>query len=138
MSGLLHALTVLVWLVIIHHCACGILVSTTTYRRRADGVKVYWPDIKTGEIVRAKSGLLRVVRRVNDCGGKIYVFFTIKHCSWTGRCYTLYSTNELHHMGYRRIYRLFKLGDELDIEIEAEFNDRDRRKLTCCDVEGLA
>jgi len=33
---------------------------------------------------------------------RVYVYFTIAHTSWTNRCYTLYTTNELYFLGYRR------------------------------------
>lgn len=99
--------------------------------------------IRKGDVLRAKSGRLRVVRAVQHSGPSIpktCVTFTIQHCSWTGRCYTVYNGNDLRQMGFRPTMAHVKLGNEVDRAIEAEFNRTYARDalVKCCDVEEIA
>lgn len=101
--------------------------------------------IQLGDVLRAGSGLLRVVRAVThspiDYGGnphiRTMVTFSIRHCSWTRRCYTCYTGNDLVQMGYRPTRARVKLRKSIDRAIRADFG-ADNPKLTCCDVEGVA
>lgn len=72
-----------------------------------------WCDIiQEGDVIRTRSGRLRVVRAVHrhpKATGKgsygatrarrTYCFFAIQRCSWTGAGYTLYSVAEMISMG---------------------------------------
>lgn len=106
--------------------------------------------IKRGDILRSGSGLLRVVRSVSHslipvgCGGtrkphfRTTVIFTIQHCSWTGRCYTVYTGNDLVQIGYRPTRGRIRLNRKIDRRIEQEFREHPRVPgLSCCDVEGI-
>ena len=94
-------------------------------------------QIRKGDVLRAPSGLLRVVRAVNHENQKTSVHFSIKHCSWTRRCYTVYFGADLKTMGYRPTGKRMRLRREIDAVIEADFGVT-RPKLTCCDVEGIS
>lgn len=98
-------------------------------------------EIEVGDVLRARSGLLRVVRHVSKRqGGVVWVYFTIKHCSWTRRCYTLYSMNDLIQRGFKPTGKKFPVGeDPFDNLIlnEMAFVGSDPPMLTCCDVEGI-
>jgi len=104
--------------------------------------------IRKGDVLRAGSGLLRVVRHVSHSTVKwngpahtrTNVYFSIKHCSWTHRCYTVYTGNDLVQMGYRPTRARVKLRKKIDRIIEHDITNRDRfdQKLTCCDVESVS
>lgn len=82
-----------------------------------------WPDILEGEILRAPSGKLRVARRVSSGNMRVYVYFTIAHPSWTNRCYTLYTTNELFYLGYVRTGKYVYSFDEYEQAIADEMEN---------------
>ena len=105
------------------------------YRIREDGVKIWWPDIRVGDVLKAPSGALRCVRYVS-LGYRNYVGLAIRHCSWTHRCYTLYTTNELHGIGYTLAGARFALRTKMDRRIARNITTRER-DLKCCDVVGL-
>jgi len=103
-------------------------------------------NIKVGDVLRAPSGRLRLVRAVhnsflrkhwkNNPKSRIWVYFVINHCSWTKRPYTLYTVAELERQDYRKMPASFKLNDKfqrlLIEEIETNVNN-----FTCCDVVGI-
>jgi hypothetical protein len=98
--------------------------------------------IRKGDVLRAGSGVLRIVRAVQHTGlsiPKTSVTFAIRHCSWTHACYTVYTGNDLRQMGYSPVRASFKLTGKLDRMIEQDFGKPGyERKLTCCDVIGVA
>ncbi len=123
--------------------------------------------IKVGDVLKSGSGLLRVVREVHHYtvtkGGRdphlrSYVTFTIRCCSWTGRCTTTLITSDLVTLGYRPTRAKVKLNKKIDRAIRRELTGRTiilngephrvpvlpdprlkkRYRVTCCDVEGIA
>lgn len=98
---------------------------------------------KVGQIYRSPSGLLRVVRHVSPClknPGRTSVYFTINHCSWTGRCYTVYCVQELRNLGYVKLRKNFRVRGKFAAKIVQEMTQRVAipPKITCCDVEGIS
>lgn len=98
-----------------------------------------------GEIWRSPNGLLRIARVVRLSNrrnpNKMRVYFTIRHCSWTHRCYTLYTVAELLYNGYVNTHKKWRwLPEDIALNDIIERNhELDRKKaLTCCDVEGIA
>lgn len=97
--------------------------------------------LKVGDVVRAPSGLLRVVRKATHYNHVSCISFVIKHCSWTRQCYTVYTSHDLISVGYRPTGKSVSLQESIDIKI-AEAIARSGKdhppRLTCCDVEGIA
>ena len=101
--------------------------------------------LKVGDVVRARSGTLRVVRSVIHSYKygfvRVSVTFAIQRCSWTGRCYTTYTGNDLVQMGFRPTRAKWHLRTAIDRAIDEEIQKKKRRDhsigLTCCDVEGI-
>lgn len=101
---------------------------------------------EVGQIFRAPSGLLRVVRHVNlspkwrKYPGRIAVYFVIKHCSWTHRCYTIYTLQDLRRMGYVLTRKWLKNLGKLHRKIEQECAMKVAMPpiITCCDVENIS
>lgn len=104
--------------------------------------------IKAGDVVKSRTGLLRVVRDVShhivSCGGtkphvRTCVVFSIKACSWTHRCYTVYTGNDLVQYGYRRTTASVSLRKKIDKAILAEIRKGGKKAgMTCCDVVGVS
>jgi hypothetical protein len=101
---------------------------------------------QAGDILRAPNGVLRVVRHVSLCNNaraqcierKTWIFFTIRRCSWTRRCYTLYNIAELREMGYVHTgKRVAKWADKFQERIDRVI-ESGSAELTCCDVEGIS
>ncbi len=94
--------------------------------------------IKRGDIL-AEGSSLRVVREVRHGeNGRVSVTFTIKHCSWTTRCYTVLTHSDLKTRGFRPTGKRVRLTGKLDAEIERNFGVHIRETtLHCCDVEGI-
>lgn len=123
-----------------HRTAIWELDPSSTTRRICQRVKI--PNV--GDVMRAPSGLLRIVRAVSISGitpglRKVHIYFVIKHCSWTKRPVTCYSYGELLCAGYRltRGHVDLKLPSDELIAEECKM-DRDKPLLSCCDVEGIA
>lgn len=98
--------------------------------------------VKVGSVLRARSGLLRVVRTASfyPCGQLSGVSFTIKHCSWTKCALTFYGYTDLKGNGYELVEGVtVKLGTALDQKIAHDArHSRKDRLLDCCDVRGIA
>lgn len=101
--------------------------------------------IKRGDVLRSPSGKLRIVREVHhhDSGSinKTYVTFAIQRCSWTGRCFTVYTGNDLRGGGWRPVGASVKLNTKFDRLIQWEIVERPlpaEIKIHCCDVVGIA
>lgn len=100
-------------------------------------------QIKAGDVLKSRSGALRVVRRVSHRGQslpKTSVYFTIKRCSWTHRCYTVYNGNDLRIMGFQPVKARATLRKKIDRAIAIEFDRRDAKGaiMRCCDVVGIS
>jgi len=96
--------------------------------------------IKKGDILEAPNGLLRIVRRVSH-GRRTTVWFSIRRCSWTTRCYTLYGGNDLKQMGYKPTGKNWPLDSEFDRRVEEEFDrtgNASNCTFHCCDIMGVA
>jgi hypothetical protein len=107
--------------------------------------------IKKGDVLRSRSGVLRVVRGVTHSqvhyNGpphiRTNVVFAIKHCSWTGRPYTVYTGNDLVQMGYRPTSARVSLRKKIDRAIERTYHAapdwfaKKPYEITCCDVSGV-
>jgi hypothetical protein len=95
--------------------------------------------VRAGDVLRSRSGTLRVVRRVSQGRSRVHVFFAIRHCSWTHRCYTLLERNDLIQNGYRPTGAHVNLRKRIDRQIARELDgDRLKPKLDCCKVRGIA
>jgi len=101
--------------------------------------------LKKGDVLRSKSGLLRIIRRVSHSkipfyGIRTTVTFTIQSCSWTGRPYTIYTGNDLVQMGYEQVDARFPLRTKFDRALEKDFSaDKSADcEFSCCDVRGVA
>lgn len=101
--------------------------------------------IKVGDVLRSPKGALRVVRAVQHSNIPFYgirtsVTFTIMRCSWTTRCYTIYTGNDLVQMGYSPTRGKVPLRKRIDKAIAEEFQRPGgiaAVKLHCCDVLGV-
>ena len=96
--------------------------------------------LRVGDVLRAPSGLLRIVRGVHYRNtGNDYVMFTIQRCSWTGRCVTHYMLSDLRCAGYTHTGKRVKLGTKFDLMFEDDIAlpDRDKQIFSCCDVKGI-
>lgn len=110
-------------------------------------------EVGKGDVIRTKSGDLRVVREVHrhqkakgkgswgaTIARRTYCFFAIRSCSWTGRPYTLYSIGEMVSMGWvPTSARPQRLDSGIDRTLEQDFgsNRSSDCALTCCGVRGL-
>ena len=99
--------------------------------------------LQVGDVLAREHGPWRIVRRVSryDDGDLRSVSFSIRRCSWTHRCYTVYWYNDLRMMGYRKIaVKRRRLTKRIDRQIAAAMNQDAWTPyiLKCCDVEGVA
>lgn len=90
-------------------------------------------EIRVGDVLVSGSGVERVVRARTAKT----VAFAIRRCSWTGRCYTIYTLNDLRTFGFRPTGRRLRLRRKLDRAIARCIRHSDRERLTCCDVKGV-
>ena len=102
-----------------------------------------WMDhVQVGDILRAGRSL-RVVRAVGHYqdgpkkGLLRSVTFTIRHCSWTGRCTTVLTYTDLFHRGFKPTGKRLKLSSKIDQLIARDAGDKHERNLACCDVKGV-
>lgn len=94
--------------------------------------------LRVGDVVRTPSGLLRIVRAAHHGATRSSFYFTIKHCSWTGRCYTVYTSSDLKTQGWSYTGKRVRLRSHKDYEIQQNFSISLRdTTLHCCDVEGI-
>lgn len=103
------------------------------------------PRIKKGDVLRSRTGMLRIVRKVSHShiphyGIRTSVTFTIQRCSWTTRPYTIYNGNDLRQMGYTPLRGRFHLKTKFDKTLERDFSAKDAKECVfdCCDVRGIA
>lgn len=97
--------------------------------------------VKVGDVLKERSGRLRVVREVvwRRNGWLWGLTFTIAHCSWTGRCYTVIDWSALKSRGFRPTGKQIRLTKPFDRKILAAIQQpaKERKILKCCDVEGV-
>lgn len=121
-------------------------------RKFSDLVEQWSQEIQEGDVVQTPSGDLRVVRDVHrhpKAFGKgasratkarrVFCYFAIRHCSWTGAGYTLYSVAEMAQMGWLpTTVEPRKLDSEIDEKLKSDFGkDNKGRCMRCCDAVGL-
>lgn len=103
--------------------------------------------IRKGDILETPSRQQRIVRNVkhyqHNYGAhkgaiRTAVCFTIKHCSWTGRCYTVLSGTDLVQRGFRPTGKRKRLQSKIDKLIDLELDRRGKPELGCCGVKGIA
>lgn len=100
-------------------------------------------QVKVGDFVSRDGGQTqRVVRHVSffKNGDLACVDFAIKRCSWTTRCYTTMSYNDLRYFGYAPLGVRVALCTRMDRRIARDiaYENRFDQKVTCCDVHGVA
>lgn len=97
-----------------------------------------------GSVFKTPSGDLRVVRKVSRWNSKLgCVTFAIRHCSWTGRAYTVVTASDLMTRGFRLLpVRVKALDGPLDVRLSTAINGNEDRRtgysIRCCDVKGIA
>lgn len=105
-----------------------------------------WFDfVREGDVLRAPSGDLRVVRRVSWHRGakasrKLWgVVFVIRRCSWTKRCDTVMTATDLKTRGFTHTGARVKLNKTIDALVRESIDARMRldAPLSCCDAKGL-
>lgn len=100
-------------------------------------------SLKPGHVIQRPGSRFRVVREVSRYrnGELRSVTLAIRHCSWTGRCYTILNASDLRILGYRRVpAKRRTLRQSMDRKFAKAVSQRcDVRPfvLTCCDVESL-
>lgn len=109
--------------------------------------------INKGDVVRTNTGDIRVCRSVHRGSPKtgkgsststyarrVFCHFAIRHCSWTGRPYTLYNVAEMVQMGWTPTEAKPRLlRADIDRMLEGDFG-ADKSEdcvLSCCAVKGL-
>lgn len=115
------------------------------HRDRGNGGKLqpeWMATVRIGDVLKAPGGVLRVVREVRRYpnGNLRSLAFTIRRCSWTRRPITGYGFTDLRIQGWEPTGVNVALDSELDGQIRHELTipmGRERR-LSCCDVEGIA
>jgi hypothetical protein len=113
--------------------------ARTSKAMTVDPAWAWIQHIRKGDVL-ASGSTLRVVRSVHHTERHTYVFFTIKRCSWTRRCYTVLTQHDLKDRGFRATGKRVRLRSKMDREIEAEINEHRQSSdvvLRCCDVEGI-
>lgn len=97
------------------------------------------PKIQKGDVLRSGNGTLRIVRAVSHGASRSYVYLAIRRCSWTHRCYTVYTSADLKTNGWSHTGKRLKINDEFSKKIEAAINQNAHAPylLDCCDVVGV-
>lgn len=99
-----------------------------------------WRDtVRVGDVLVSGRGTRRVVRDVHHAGPHVFVTFTIRRCSWTGRCTTVYNRSDLRTFGYRPTGERVRLRSRVDLEIARNIKNhrREQQTLDCCEVRGV-
>ena len=102
-----------------------------------------WRDsIRVGDVLKGTGNSYRVVREAHykQDGFLSSVTFTIKHCSWTGACYTLLTRSDISVFGYTPTGAKSSLSTDMDATILKNIrrHSRGEEALDCCDVKGIA
>jgi len=102
-----------------------------------------WRDrIKPGDVLLERGKSPRVVRTVTyrPNGFLVAVNFTIKRCSWTGRCYTTVCRTDLGWRKFAPAGVTVKTVTDMDKMILRDIETPGPRTLyalDCCDVRGI-
>jgi hypothetical protein len=104
-----------------------------------------WLNIEVGQVLRAPNGRLRIVRAVHrsapkktgTVGRATIVMLSILRCSWTRRCYTVYSVAELAGSGYSITQARAKLKGPLNEKINDAIENHSCYP-RCYDTVGIA
>lgn len=94
-----------------------------------------WMDtVKVGDVLRAPSGALRVVRAVHrhePKGGyrvrgraRVFLVFSIKRCSWTGRPYTYKVSTDAIWDGWTHTGHRMRLNKKRDRDLAHDLQAR--------------
>jgi hypothetical protein len=86
--------------------------------------------VVVGSVLAEGSGAWRVVRAVSRYpNGDLYgVTFAIRHCSWTGRCYTVCHYSDLKQRGFRLLkVKPRRLRSEFDRKIATAIHGNEYR-----------
>lgn len=102
-----------------------------------------WRDtLKAGDMLLTPSRDLRAVRKVRygPDGFLKTVIFAIRHCSWTGRAYTVYQRTDLKTLGYVKAGVRARLDRPMDKMLDQclTYENRFDQCLTCKDAKVLA
>lgn len=117
----------------------GAYYLTHGYRNLRPMVADWRDTIRMGDVLRiGEDGAFRVVRYCNYKQNNILtsVSFIIRHCSWTGRCYTYLTRSDLKT--YSKAGFRVRLDQEFDAKMAAEMTNHDQYTFSCCDVRGIA
>ncbi len=102
------------------------------------GPRCWVDDLQPGDIVRFNNGIFRTVLAVSHHEGRVRnVTFPIRHCSWTGRGYTLIDRYEVRKRARRKAghWAGFKMSP-LVRKLLAEYATPLVRTIGCCEVIG--
>jgi hypothetical protein len=102
----------------------------------------WWRTVREGDVLKWPHGSMRVIRKLSHPDSlnprRKYCYFSIRHCSWTGRCYTLYSIGELMGMGVIPTGVRIHFKHPLDLKINRVIQrGGDREEMSCCAVSGV-
>lgn len=128
---------------ILSEAIIGIDMEKTFKTKSGKIITLDWRDkIKVGNVlIHRKSGTARIVRKVSYFrDGRInYVYFSIKRCSWTHSCYTMYGRYDIKILFKKSEMKRQKLNTKLDkkILIEMERALKTERQIDCCDVKEV-
>lgn len=112
-------------------------------------------SIKEGTLIRM-NGSLRLCRRIEWMERKAkrgmakkymhqkkgYFYFTILRCSWTGRAYTIYTSNDMAQADIEIVSHNFKskmtaFDKAFLAELDSSRTYPCRRNMNCCTVHGI-
>jgi len=82
----------------------------------------------------------RIVRKITRKGNGLVhsVTFSILHCSWTERPYTVLCRSDLATRGFTPAgCRVITSKRRLDKRLAATIANHEDRRMTCCDVVGI-
>lgn len=117
--------------------------------RLPKGQPEWMARLRIGDVLKSANGSYRVVREINRhpassrvCAGWLRsVTFSIKHCSWTGKCYTVLTATDLKQRGFAPVGARVKLTKPIDTAVLACIRGNDGangKSLRCCDVRDIA
>lgn len=104
-------------------------------------VRKDWRDqLRVGDVIRSAAGTHRVVRSAkrDEFGLLVGIYLVIRACSWTRRAHTVLTRSDIRSRGFKPPIARVRLKSRLDRDIALDIKDFSRRKLTCCDVHGVA
>lgn len=99
-------------------------------------------ECEVGDVFVENSGTMRVLRHmsVDRTGMLRFATFSIRHRSWTNRCYTVLDYSAMLTRGFRPTGARVRLDSAMDIAIEAAIKQPGRMKylLRADDVVGIS